>query len=70
MSLLVSKNTLQTQYNIASYLSQCHELWEQAELFLNKGNCEGLLLYKYVYNIYFNISFGAVIYFLYIWGNF
>ena len=68
MSLLVSKNTLQTQYNIASYLSQCHELWEQAELFLNKGNCEGLLLYKY---IYFKISLGALIYFLWFEkGNF
>jgi hypothetical protein len=40
MTLLVPKATLQNQYNIASYLSQCHELWEQAELFLNKGNCE------------------------------
>jgi hypothetical protein len=41
MTLSVPKATLQNQYNIASYLSQCHELWEQAELFLTKGNCEG-----------------------------
>jgi len=36
----ITKSTLENQFNIAAYLSQCHELWEQAELFLNKGNCE------------------------------
>lgn len=39
--LSIPKNTLQNQFNIASYLSQCHELWEQADLFATRGSLEG-----------------------------
>jgi len=39
--LSIPKNTLQNQFNIASYLSQCHELWEQADLYASRGSCEG-----------------------------
>ena len=33
---------MQNQYNFCSYLSQCHELWEQADLYVSRGQCEGL----------------------------
>ena len=33
---------MQNQYNFCSYLSQCHELWEQADLYVvKKVICEG-----------------------------
>ena len=35
---------MQNQYNFCSYLSQCHELWEQADLYVSRGQCEGLIL--------------------------
>ena len=35
---------MQNQYNLASYLSQCHELWEQADLFVDKFQCESKLI--------------------------
>jgi len=38
--LSIPKNVMQNQFNFCSYLSQCHELWEQADLFVNKGNVE------------------------------
>ncbi len=31
---------MQNQYNLAAYLSQCHELWEQADVFVDKFQCE------------------------------
>lgn len=40
--LSIPKNVMQNQYNFCSYLSQCHELWEQADLYVSKGQCEGL----------------------------
>ena len=39
--LSIPKNVMQNQYNFCSYLSQCHELWEQADLYVSKGQCEG-----------------------------
>ena len=36
------QNVMQNQYNFCSYLSQCHELWEQADLYVSRGQCEGL----------------------------
>ena len=38
------QNVMQNQYNFCSYLSQCHELWEQADLYVSRGQCEGLFL--------------------------
>ena len=38
------QNVMQNQYNLASYLSQCHELWEQADLFVDKFQCESKLI--------------------------
>ena len=40
--LSIPRNVMQNQYNFCSYLSQCHELWEQADLYVSRGQCEGL----------------------------
>ena len=29
------------QYHYSYYLTQCHELWEMAELYTSKGQCQG-----------------------------
>lgn len=42
--LSIPKNVMQNQFNFCSYLSQCHELWEQADLFVNKGNVEDFFI--------------------------
>lgn len=42
--LSIPKNVMQNQFNFCSYLSQCHELWEQADLFVTKGNVEGFFI--------------------------
>ena len=42
--LSIPKNVMQNQFNFCSYLSQCHELWEQADLYVSKGQCEGRFL--------------------------
>lgn len=42
--LTIPKNVMQNQFNFCSYLSQCHELWEQADLFVNKGNVEDFFI--------------------------
>ena len=40
--LSIPRNVMQNQYNFCSYLSQSHELWEQADLFVVKrGIFEG-----------------------------
>ena len=40
--LSIPRNVMQNQYNFCSYLSQCHELWEQADLYVvKKVICEG-----------------------------
>ena len=39
--LSIPKTVMQNQYNFCSYLSQCHELWEQADVYVSKGQCEG-----------------------------
>jgi len=38
--LSIPRNVIQNQYSFCSYLSQCHELWEQADLYVGKGMCE------------------------------
>ena len=49
--LSIPKTVMQNQYNFCSYLSQCHELWEQADVYVSKGQCEGelspMLFYKH-----------------------
>ena len=30
------------QYHYSYYLTQCHELWEMADLFATKGQCQGM----------------------------
>jgi hypothetical protein len=42
--LSIPKNVMQNQYNFCSYLSQCHELWEQADLYVSKGQCEDFFI--------------------------
>ena len=42
--LSIPRNVMQNQYNFCSYLSQCHELWEQADLYVSRGQCEGLFI--------------------------
>lgn len=37
---LIPKHTLQSQYELTAFISQSHELWEQADLFISKGLCE------------------------------
>ena len=44
--LTIPRNVMQNQYNFCSYLSQCHELWEQADLYVVKrGVCESKIYY-------------------------
>eukprot|EP00090_Calanus_glacialis_P045592 TRINITY_DN8564_c0_g1_i1.p1 TRINITY_DN8564_c0_g1~~TRINITY_DN8564_c0_g1_i1.p1 ORF type:complete len:1322 (-),score=456.59 TRINITY_DN8564_c0_g1_i1:685-4209(-) len=43
--LSIPKNVMQNQYNFCSYLSQCHELWEQADLYVSKGQCEDFFIH-------------------------
>jgi len=43
--LSIPRNVMQNQYNFCSYLSQCHELWEQADLYVVKrGICEDFFI--------------------------
>ena len=39
--LSIPRNVMQNQYNFCSYLSQSHELWEQADLFVARGEGKG-----------------------------
>ena len=39
--LSIPRNVMQNQYKFCSYLSQCHELWEQADLFVARGEGKG-----------------------------
>ena len=45
---------MQNQYNFCSYLSQCHELWEQADLYVSRGQCEGLFYLSLVLTLSLN----------------
>jgi len=42
--LSIPRNVMQSQYTFCSYLSQCHELWEQADLYVVKGVCEDFFI--------------------------
>ena len=47
------QNVMQNQYNFCSYLSQCHELWEQADLYVSRGQCEGLFYLSFSVSSFF-----------------
>lgn len=40
-SLTVPQSVIQKQHQYCNYLSQCHELWEMADLCAHRGHCEG-----------------------------
>ena len=39
--LSVPSQVMEKQYQFCSYLSQCHELWELADLYTYRGHCTG-----------------------------
>ena len=41
--LSVPSQVMEKQYQFCSYLSQCHELWELADLYTYRGHCKGML---------------------------
>ena len=40
--LSVPSQVMEKQYQFCSYLSQCHELWELADLYTYRGHCKGM----------------------------
>ena len=40
-TMSVPHTLMQKQYNYSNYLTQCHELWEMAEVFTTRGHCSG-----------------------------
>jgi len=40
-TMSVPHTLMQKQYNYSNYLTQCHELWEMAEVHIIKGHCSG-----------------------------
>ena len=47
-TMSVPHTLMQKQYNYSNYLTQCHELWEMAEVHIIKGHCSG----KYIVIFY------------------
>ena len=43
-TMSVPHTLMQKQYNYSNYLTQCHELWEMAEVFTTRGHCSGKYL--------------------------
>ena len=41
----VPQSVMQKQHQFCSYLSQCHELWEKADIYAHRGHCQGQNLY-------------------------
>ena len=39
--LSVPSQVMQKQHQFCSYLSQCHELWELADMYAARGHCKG-----------------------------
>jgi hypothetical protein len=39
--LSVPQSVMQRQHQYCNYLSQCHEMWEMADLYTQRGHCEG-----------------------------
>ena len=44
--LSVPSQVMEKQYQFCSYLSQCHELWELADLYCNRGHCKGKIVFR------------------------
>ena len=44
-SIPVPKSLIQKQYNYSSYLTQCHDLWDNAKIFVVQGNCSEFSVY-------------------------
>ena len=44
--LSVPSQVMEKQYQFCSYLSQCHELWELADLYTYRGHCKGMHIVK------------------------
>ena len=44
--LSVPSQVMEKQYQFCSYLSQCHELWELADLYTYRGHCKGMDIIK------------------------
>ena len=40
-NLSVPHTLMSKQYHYSNYLTQCHELWEMAEVFTTRGHCQG-----------------------------
>ena len=49
--LSVPSQVMEKQYQFCSYLSQCHELWELADLYCNRGHCKGKIVFKIYYPV-------------------
>ena len=39
--LSVPQSVMQMQHQFCNYLSQCHELWEMADVYAHRGHCAG-----------------------------
>jgi len=42
--LSVPSQVMEKQYQFCSYLSQCHELWELADLYTYRGHCKDFII--------------------------
>merc|ERR1712150_162950 len=42
--LSAPSQVMEKQYQFCSYLSQCHELWELADLYCNRGHCKDFII--------------------------
>ena len=49
--LSVPLASMQKQHMYCSYLSQCHDLWEKADMYAHRGHCEGLSRF-YIYRVH------------------
>ncbi len=58
-SLTVPQNVMQKQHIFVNYLSQCHEIWDKADISAHRSHCEGnngKLLFSSTTNWHFIIS--------------
>ena len=46
LSLTVPQSVMQKHHQYVNYLSQCHDLWETADLWAQRGHCEGELFFN------------------------
>ncbi|QQP49092.1 Uncharacterized protein FKW44_009620, partial [Caligus rogercresseyi] len=38
--LTVPQSVMKKHFQYGTYLTQCHDLWEQADMYLHRGHCE------------------------------